>query len=131
MRFSGIVVAAIALAGCSRNIQTKEAVREAVVEYLNAKQAEMGLNMSAMNVEVANVSFQTDTALATVAFNLKTGEGGMRMNYELERKGSQWVVRSAKMAGGAPGLPPGGREPASPLPGGELPAGHPPLGSKP
>lgn len=100
-------LAAVTLAACSRNVQTKEAIREAVVEYLTAKQSQTGLDMSAMSVEVVSVTFRQDSARATVAFNLKSGAGGMRMAYNLDRQGDTWVVRSGSAAGGsASTLPP-------------------------
>jgi hypothetical protein len=114
VKFAGLTLAAALLVSCSRNIQTKEAVREAVVEYLNAKQAQTGLNMAAMNVEVVSMSFAEDKARVTMSFQLKTGEGGMQMAYDLDRQGNQWVVRGA-------GTPAGGAASA-------LPPNHPPVG---
>jgi hypothetical protein len=153
-----LVLAVAALGACSRpNIQNKDAVEKAVRQYLMAKQAQTGLDMNAMDIEVTSMSFEKDQAKAGVYFKLKNGDGGMEMQYALDRKGDQWVVRGLTGLGSgphvpgstakAPGsdggsdapaqapLPPnhptieGGAIPAGPLPG-QLPAGHPPVGEK-
>ena len=129
MKPLALALALLTLAGCAKNIQTKEAVKEAVMAYLTARQEKTGINMSAMSVEVANVTFQADHAMATVAFNLKTGESGMQMNYELERAGNQWTVKGASIADAPGGAPPGALPPGHPPAGGAgLPPGHPPAG---
>jgi outer membrane murein-binding lipoprotein Lpp len=130
VRSLAIVLAALTIAGCSKNIQTKEAIRQAIVDYLAAKQGQTGLDMNAMNVEVVNLSFQADSARARVAFNLKNGGGGMEMSYDLERKGNQWVVRGGGKAAttSAPSLPPNHPSIAGGAPGGQTPPGHPPVG---
>ena len=127
-RFS-VFLAAIALAACSRNIQTKEAIERAVLDYLNSKQAQTGLDMNAMTIEVTSMSFEKDQARAAVYFKLKSGDGGMQMQYALDRKGDQWVVRGLTGIGKGPHVPgstaiaPGAAVP-------ELPKGHPPVGAK-
>ena len=130
VKLLAVALAALFLAACSsRNIQTKEAVREAVVEYLNAKSAQTGLDMSKMTVEVLNTSFEADRARVTVAFNLKTGEGGMQMQYALERRGNKWAV--AGTTGARPLDTPAPHDlPANHPPTGTLPEGHPPVDSK-
>jgi outer membrane murein-binding lipoprotein Lpp len=144
-----LLLAAVALAACSRNIQTKEAIERAVREYLNSKTAQTGLDMNAMTIEVTSMSFEKDQAQAGVYFKLKSGDGGMQMQYALDRKGDQWVVRGLTGVGSgphapgstatAPGSAPKGDTP--PLPPNhpkldgpkqtapELPAGHPAVGS--
>lgn len=140
---------ALLLAGCSRNIDNGDAVREGVVDYLRARTAQTGLDVNLMQVDVTAVSFQQDEAHATVYFRPKgaANQGGMQMSYTLDRKGEKWVVRArsggANPHGGAivpgaspqegaegtPGLPPG--HPAAGAPSsGELPPGHPAVGSK-
>jgi hypothetical protein len=145
----GLVLVLLSLAGCSRNIQNKEAVRQAVVEYLDAKAAQTGLKMDSMDVDVTALTFEQQQARATVNFRLKQGGGGMQMTYVLDQKGGKWVVRGTQVStanphgtvplppggdtGAAPALPPnhpsvsGGTAPPS---GVELPPGHPPTGSK-
>ena len=129
MKLISTGLAFLCLLGCARkNIQTKEAVRDAVVEYLTARQDKTGIVMSAMNVDVTTMSFQQDRANVTVAFNLKTGEGGMQMGYELERQGDKWVVKGTAGTGGHE-APPQALPPDHPPTGG-MPAGHPPVGAK-
>ena len=128
---------AISLAGCSSNIQNKEAVEKALLTYLNSRQAQTGLDMNAMTVEITSMSFEKDQAQVGVYFKLKSAEGGMPMQYALDRKGDQWVVRGLTGMGSGPHVPgstatpPGssGQNPAgqSPPP---LPPNHPQVGSK-
>jgi hypothetical protein len=113
-------------AGCGKNINNKEAVKQGVVDYLNKRMSQTGLDMSLMNVDVSSVSFQKNEAHATVSFQPKGSEAsGMTMNYVLERNGDRWVVKGRQESGANPhgggGLPPA-------MPGGaELPPNHPPV----
>jgi len=124
---------AIALAACSRNIQNKEAIEKAIWEYLNSKSAQTGLDMNAMTIEVTSMSFEKDSARAGVNFKLKSGDGGMKMEYALDRKGDQWVVRGLTGIGEGPHVPgstakaPGSSNPDAPA----LPPNHPKLDSPP
>ena len=131
-RLTLLVVAAL-LAACSRDIQNTEAVRQGVVDYLRARQAETGLNVDMMQVEVTSVSFQRDEARTTVLFRPKTGGGGMQMSYSLDRKGDKWVVRGHGDSGANPHGGSSSSPPQLPLiqPPPALPEGHPPVGSKP
>ena len=91
-----LLIGAVALlAGCSKDIQNSDAVKQSVVDYLKARTAETGLNMDLMQVDVTAVSFDKDQARATVYFRPKSSPdaGGMAMNYVLDRKGAKWVVR--------------------------------------
>ncbi len=110
------------LAACSRDIQNTEAVRQGIVEYLNTRSAQMGLDMNMMDLEVTSVSFEQTQARATVVFRPKgMTRGGMSMSYSLDRQGDKWVVHGRQMTGGNPhGAPPES----------DLPPGHPPAGSK-
>ncbi|HEY7336048.1 MAG TPA: hypothetical protein VH639_14260 [Bryobacteraceae bacterium] len=114
---------ALLLAACSKNIQNQEAVRSAVVDYLAARAPQTGLSMDSMTVEVANMSFEKDTARVTVSITPKGANGGgMQMTYNLDRKGDKWVVR--------PGATPHGM-PAPAAPSGQaLPPGHPAVGQQ-
>ena len=109
------------LGGCSRGLETKEAVRQGVIDHL-AKRS--GINVGSMQVDVTSVSFRGNEADATVSFRAKGGGAGqgMTMNYTLEKKGNAWVVKSRSDAGGSPhgsmGAPGGG----------QMPSGHPPIG---
>ena len=102
--------------------------RNEVVDYLKSRAAQTGLDPNMMSVEVTSVSFQQDQARATVYFRPKNGpaNGGMQMNYVLDRKGSQWVVRGRTESGANPhGVPPAGGAPGTPA----LPPNHPSVGS--
>ena len=114
------VLAALILAGCSKNIQNPEAVKKGVLDYLKERASTMGLNMDAMDATVNSVSFEKDVARASVMFSVKgTPGGGMSMDYVLDRKGDKWIVRSKQI------------NPAS-APGSEaLPPGHPPTDAQP
>jgi hypothetical protein len=139
---------ALLLTACSRNIDNGEAVRQGVIDYLKARTADTGLNVDLMQVDVTSVSFMKDEARATVYFRPKgaSNQGGMQMNYTLDRKGNQWVVRGRSGGSGSPhpgvnppgvnpqggaatpDLPPG--HPSGASPAGALPPGHPSVGSK-
>jgi hypothetical protein len=112
------------LAGCSKNIQTKEAVREGMLKYLSTRS---GLSVSGMDIDITSVSFKGNEAEAMVSFKPKGGNAaaGMQMNYTLEKKGNEWVVKgkadSASQHGAA--AMPGGAPPKS-----DLPPDHPPMG---
>lgn len=108
-----LAAAALILAGCAKNIQNPDAVKQGVMDYLQERAGTMGLNMGAMDANVTSVSFEKDVARASVAFVVKgapAGGGGMSMDYVLDRKGDKWVVRgrqaSPGKAHGADALPP-------------------------
>jgi hypothetical protein len=118
----------LVLAACARkNIENKDAIKQAVIEYLGSRQAQTGLDMSTMDVDVSAMTFERDTARATVSFKIKNSDAGMQLNYTLDRKGDKWVVQARQDNGGghsvvlpdgsgpAGALPPG--HPATPLPG--------------
>ena len=144
----------LALAGCNRGAQNKDAVRQGVLDYLSAR---TNLTVSSMNVEVKAVEYNGNQAVATVTFTPKGGNAsqGMDMRYELEQQGTKWVVKGRKDSGqsphgavtapGAPGMPGAGEMPggaANPhggmMPGGagmpsaaDLPPGNPAVGATP
>ena len=126
MKRLALWVAVLALAGCNRGIESKEAVRQAIIDHLSKRS---DLNIGSMNVEVTSVSFKPNEAVAMVAFSPRgTAAGqGMSMRYTLEKQGSQWVVKGRADSGQEPhGAGP------PPAPSGDLPAGHPPVsGQKP
>jgi hypothetical protein len=129
-----LIAAAALLAGCARDIQNTEAVRQGVVEYLKARTAQTGLDVNMMQVDITSVSFDRDQARANVYFRPKTGGGGggMQMAYVLDRKGGKWVVRGRSESGSNPHGTPGGAEmpPLPPTGTQPLPPGHPPVGDK-
>jgi len=122
-----ICLAALCLAGCSKNIDTPEAVKEGVIKDI-AKKVDVG----AMDVNVDSVSFREKEADAKVSFKPKGAPASQSivMNYSLERQGDEWRIKSRNMQAheqqqpGQTALPPG--HPVSGTGnGGPLPAGHP------
>jgi hypothetical protein len=132
------------LCGCKKDIQNQEAVRQGVIAYLSKR-----ADLLAMDVSVTSVSFQKDEATAQVHFQAKGNSSpgaGMTMEYVLERKDGQWVVKGrtgANASHGAngpavnpapgQGTAPGALDgmPSTPLSGGgagSLPPGHPAVG---
>ena len=142
------------LGGCKKNIDNDDAVKQGINAYLSKRS-----DLLAMDVNVTSVSYHDNEATAVVRFQAKgnpSPSAGMSMQYELERKGNQWVVngraggeahtgmpQGAPGASGAPGAgAPGanggsiGAMPSLPNghpsvgePSGALPPGHPPIDS--
>jgi hypothetical protein len=126
-------------AACSQDVNNKDAVRAAVLEHLNSRKQQTGLNLDGMNVEIGSVSFEKDQATANVFFKPKAGGEGMQIPYVLDLKGGKWVVRRSVEggagghgAGAAPAPGAGMTIPPAPPSGGKLPEGHPsvPSGAK-
>ena len=139
------------LGGCKKNIDNNDAVKQGINAYL-AKRPDL----LAMDVNVASVAYHGDEATATVRFQAKgnsSPNAGMSMQYVLERKGNQWVVKGRAGGDAHTGMPQGGNDapgaPAAPnggslgampslpnghpsvgTPSGSLPPGHPPIGEK-
>jgi hypothetical protein len=102
-KFAFLAVLAL-LAACTKDIQNKDAVRGAIVDYLKARESKTGLKMDAMEVEVSTMTFSSsgNEAHATVKFTPKGGGAGMDMPYTLDRNGNQWVVRAHAEGGENP-----------------------------
>jgi hypothetical protein len=130
-----LVLVALGLAGCAKNIDNKDAIREAIEKRV----VKTGFDLQSMAVNVTRVSFHGKQAEATATFVPKggTASGSVAFNYNLERQKDEWVVTSLQqgsMAGHAgpngaalPGSP-SGQPPTDP--GKPLPPGHPPLGKQ-
>jgi hypothetical protein len=118
----------IVLTGCKRDIQNNEAVRQGVQAYL-AKRSDL----LAMDVSVTSVKYNNNEATARVHFQAKGNAApgsGMDMQYVLDRKGNQWVVRAraASETHGSQGMPQGAPQDGSGSIGAmpqTLPPGHP------
>jgi len=128
VKLATILLAALVLAGCSKNIDTPEAVKAGVIKDIAKK-----VDVQSMDVSVDSVSFREKEADAKVSFKPKgaAASQSITMNYALERQGDEWHIKSRNMQShdqqqpGAPGqtaLPPGHPAAGS---GGPLPAGHP------
>jgi hypothetical protein len=107
----------LSLAACNRGTQSKDAVRQGVLDYLTSK----GLNMNGMNVDVTAVQFNGDRAEATVSITAKGGAAGTGMSpvYLLEQKSGKWTVTGRKETG----EPQHGAAPPAAMPGAENPHG--------
>ena len=139
MKYLLSLVVILSLAGCGKNIDNKEAVKAAIVKRV----AKTGFDVNAMQVDVTQVSFHDQDAVATVAFVPKGGGGaqsGVTFKYNLHREKDEWVATGlaqggSNMAAHTGGLPAaGGMEtPVAPPVGDSgkpLPAGHPPIGKQ-
>ena len=137
-----LVLPIVFFVGCHKDLQNQDAVRQGVMNYLSKRS-----DLLAMDVSVASVAFQENEATAQVHFQAKGNSSpgaGMTMQYVLERKDGQWVVKGrtgASAAHGATGpgvnsVPGNGNSPGPldgmpriPAPGGAgssgLPPGHP------
>ena len=107
----------VLLAGCGKDIRSKEKVQEAILQRL---QTRSGLELNSLDITTTSVRFEKNLAYATVAFHPKgdTRVGsGMLMNYTLENRDGKWVVTRVgdsqghaamgPTGAGAQGLPPG------------------------
>ena len=122
----------LCLAACNRGTQSKDAVRQGVVDYLVAK----GFSMSAMKVELTEVQFKGNEAAAKVAITPAAGGQGMAMQfqYQLRQQGDKWVVTN-RQEGGSPhgggAVPPAQPGMANPHGGGGMPTSAPGAGGMP
>jgi len=122
-----LAITALLLAACAqKNIDNKDAVRQAVMDYLSSpeRQKQTGLDMSSMDVIVTEMRFEKESARVAVAFRIKNSDAGMNMSYNLDRKGDKWVVRPRSESDSPHGTA------IPPADGVALPPGHPGVGSK-
>ena len=130
MRIVTALLLTLCLAGCNGGSQNKEAVRQGIVDHLQARQ----FNMAQMNLELTSVQFNGSRADATVSVYPKgqSAAQGMFMKYQLERQGGKWVVVGRADAGGAPHggamATPGGAMPGGAMPGAAMPGAASPHG---
>jgi hypothetical protein len=115
-----LCLAAILLAGCSKNIDTPEAVKEGVLKDIAKK-----VDVQSMDVNVDSVSFREKEATAKVSFKPKGAPSGQSivMDYQLERDGDEWKIKGRTMQGHDAHGQAGGDAPAGAQT--PLPAGHP------
>jgi len=112
----------LCLAGCHRGVESNDAVRQGVLDYL----ATRGLAAAAMDITVTAVKFSGDKADATVSFAPKgTGVGQMTIQYHLELKDNKWTVVGRQDAGqhGGGQMPPGAAPRGGAMPGTDNPHG--------
>jgi len=144
------LLAVVCLSGCRKNIQSDDAVRQGVMSYLSQNK---NLSLSAMDIEVKQVTYRDNEADAVVLFKPKGGDAssGMSMRYTLERQGNEWVVKKKtdnsphgtaaakalsdaqeKQAGAQQAAPAasGSSQIPLPTPSGSMPPGHPATGGE-
>jgi hypothetical protein len=107
------------LAGCNRGVQSNDAVRQGVLDYLSQK---AGMNVKAMEINLTAVKFNGDQADATVTFAAKGVPAAqtMTMQYHLEQKDNKWTVVGRQDSTKHTGTPP---PEAGAMPGGDSPHG--------
>jgi hypothetical protein len=91
-----LCIAALLLAGCSKNIDTPEAVKEGVLKDIAKK-----VDVQSMDVNVDSVSFREKEATAQVSFRPKGAPAAQSivMSYQLERDGDEWKIKGRSMQG--------------------------------
>jgi hypothetical protein len=117
-----ICIAALVLAGCAKNIDNPEAVKQGIVNDIGKK-----VDIQNMDVNVDSVSFREKEATANVSFRPKGGDPAqsITMTYTMERKGDEWHVKDRNMQRHEQAKP----GTAGPIaPGTPLPPGHPAMG---
>lgn len=92
-----------------------------MADYLESTKDSTGLDLSAMDIVVNAVTFERDTAHASVSFVVKGTDQGMNMNYALRREGDKWVVEGPQDAT----MPAHGFDAGEIDSGAEMPPGHP------
>lgn len=137
MKYLLFAVAILGLLSCGKNINNKEAVKAAIEKRV----AKTGFDVKAMEVNVTNVSFHDQDAVATVSFVPKggTAQSAVTFKYNLHREKDEWVATGLAQGGSGMGahtgaVPPvtsGGIDMGSPDSGTPrpLPSGHPPIGN--
>ena len=118
-------IASLVLSGCSgsKRVESKEAVQKAIEAYLAQRQ---NLMLANMNLEIAEVKFEGDTATADVKFRSKQNSSlAVNVHYKLKRRGDTWEVESTTPATGPGGTPHSGVTSSAP----ESPHGNTPLES--
>lgn len=95
------VVAALAVVcGCKHSPTDAEGIRAGITQHLASLKT---LNISAMDLDVNNISMQGNRAHVQVTFRPKTGAppgAGMQVAYQMEKRDSAWVVVKTEAVGG-------------------------------
>jgi hypothetical protein len=115
---------ALLLTACRNDLKSRDNVRQAILSRL---QDHSGLELKNLDVNITALTFDKNTANATVFFHPKNDsklEGGMTMKYTLTERDGKWVVASVADSQGH------GMAGSSPAGSTDLPPGHPPLDSR-
>ena len=112
--------------GCKKQVSDQDAIRAGIDKHLSGL---TGMNMSAMDLEVKQVTVNGDHATAQVEFHAKQGTATMQVDYTLDKQGAEWnVVSSQPKMGQNSRLGMGTPPPGSPGAGSKsMPQGHPPV----
>jgi hypothetical protein len=109
---SGLLAGSMAMLGCQKDQKAaSDPIRDGIRQHLSSLKT---LNLSAMDMNVTNVSVNGNTAQAQVEFVPKTGAppgAAMRVSYSLEKRDDQWVVVKTNSLGGAIDHPAAGANP--------------------
>lgn len=144
----GLAIALCSLSACKKQASDNDAIRAGILLHLTSIGT---LNMSAMDMDMRSVAVTGNQAHAEVEFRPKNSGpqgGGMQVAYDLEKRGSAWVVLKSQPLGGmqhpATNQNPGANQPVHSMPNfkelmdpsgapaqGALPPGHPPVSSQP
>jgi len=142
----GVGAALFGLSACKKQVNDKDAIRAGILQHLTSIGT---LNMSAMDMDMRSIAVAGNQAHAEVEFRPKTGGppsgAGMQVAYDLEKRGTAWVVLKSQPLGGAIQHPntnqnPSANQPVHSMPNfneilnssrapaqGTLPPGHPPV----
>lgn len=88
------------VAGCKHQQSDGDAIRAGITQHLTGLKT---LNLSAMDMEVNDVTIEDRHARAHVTFRPKSGApqgAGMQITYQLEKRDSDWVVVKTEAVGG-------------------------------
>jgi hypothetical protein len=88
------------VSGCKKQPSDNDAIRVGILQHLTAVGT---LNISAMQMDIRNVSINGNQAHAEVEFRPKTGAApgtGMQVAYNLEKRDGAWTVLKTQAAGG-------------------------------
>ena len=131
MRIGSVLLLLALLTGCNRGNQSKEAIRQGVLDHLAGR----GLNIASMNIDIPAVQFNGDKADATVTFTPKgaSPSQGMTLHYQMQEKSGRWQVVGTQDSGHGGAVSPGTANPHGENPHGnaEPPAGANPHGAMP
>jgi hypothetical protein len=95
--------------GCKqKEVSDEDAIRASIEKHLSETQ---GLNLSAMDKNVRQISIIGDHANVRVEFRLKQGDARMEIEYAMQKQVGDWKVLSSTPVAGPgaqPGMPPPG-----------------------
>ena len=100
------IIVGVMANGCHKEAKSDDAqtaIRAALQQHLSQQS---NLNLSAMDMNVENVTVNGSRAQARVQFRLRQNNVSMDMLYDLELHGGTWIVTHSQPAGGQFSHPP-------------------------